>query len=113
MGFLTPCTQEMAPAASVAAVHDGRVKLMGFRAGIYRTAPGIEQRAILQHGNGQCYRIQRRSTFGKRIPSSLKNDAQRSPVFTFRLDGKSIAVDGARTAMNGQNRICHTVLHEW
>lgn len=51
--------------------------------------------------------------FGKRIPSSLKNDAQRSPVFTFRLDGKSIAVDGARTAMNGQNRICHTVLHEW
>ncbi len=91
------------------AIHDGGVKLMRFRAGVHRAAPRVEQRTILQQGNDQRCRVERRSPRRQRVAPLFEEGPQGPPIFLFRFRGQRRPVDRARAAMQRQNgNPCHS-----
>ena len=81
-------------------VHDRGVQFVDPVIGEHRSAPGVEQRIVLQHGHRRAHRVERRAARRQHRPAGIERGAQ--PRFVRRPRGlvHGLAAHRSRAAVN-------------
>ena len=89
--------------AQVGAVHHGRVELVRAGVGEDGAVAGVEERAVLQHLDGEACRVERGAAAQQQRLAGLHDGAQRLVVGLGRAGVQRRGADGAGAAVDGND----------